>query len=188
MTFPDPKYLTHPNIPKPLHGINPRTVMGQAWWDIKRKEAYTKNLLCCWACGEHKLYARYHQWLEGHEGYNINYKTGKVKLEEIIALCHSCHNFIHSGRMYMLYQKKEMPHEKVKQILIHGMNILDEAKLEPFFGTVALWNLIMNDNRDSSDPDEDLPMAKWSKWHMVIEGKKYYSKFKDINEWAEYYK
>jgi len=184
--FSNPIYLTHPNIPKPLHGMNPRTVLGQAWWNEKRKEAYAKNNYCCWACGISKYNAKYHQWLEGHESYQINYKKGEAKLEEIVALCSSCHNFIHSGRLYMMYLEGKYTKEKCLDILEHGFSILDNAGLEPFGGTVEVWNILSSDKRaGGSELSGDF--AEWDKWHIVINGKKYYSKFKDMNDWADHY-
>jgi len=186
--FSDPIYLTHPNIPKPLHGQNPRTILGQTWWDKKRQETYAKNNYCCWACGISKYNAKYHHWLEAHESYLIDYRQGEARLKEIVALCHSCHNFIHSGRMYMMYLKGELSKDKCLDILQHGFSILENAGLEPFMGTVMVWNEISEEQRSGgSDPDKNGWFADWNKWHLVIEGNRYYSKFRDIEDWADYY-
>jgi len=48
---PGPLLLTHPNIPRPLFGFNPRTIMGQEWWDRRRKLSYLHFRNRCWAWG-----------------------------------------------------------------------------------------------------------------------------------------
>src|SRR3990167_9396936 len=87
--FTNPAILLHPNIPKPMHGVNPRTIMGQEWWDEQRQRAYEENNFCCWACGVHKSQAAYHKWLEAHECYEIDYIAGRMYMRIIVALCHS---------------------------------------------------------------------------------------------------
>lgn len=165
--FRKPVYLTHPNIPKPLHGVNPRTILGESWWDIKRHEAYAENNFCCWACGVHKSEAMYENWLEGHEAYDINWETGEVRLEEIVALCHCCHNFVHNGRLEVLHQWGKVDRKKYSYILSRGKRILKNAGLK------------------KEVPPEKI--AGWSEWRLIIKGNEYYSKFKNIEEWAEYY-
>ena len=88
--FPSPQILLQPNIPKPLHGLNPRTLKGREWWDEQRHEAYARCGSRCWACTTHESYAKYHHWLEGHEAYAYNYDKGTAELSEVVALCHSC--------------------------------------------------------------------------------------------------
>ena len=83
----DPRILLHPNIPKPLHGINPRTVMGQAWWDVERKKAYAAAGFKCEACGVVKKDAMFHQWLEAHEYFDYDYDCGVLRLKKLVALC-----------------------------------------------------------------------------------------------------
>lgn len=186
----NPQYLTHPNIPKPLHGVNPRSIKGQQWWDLERQKAYAKNDYHCWACGVHKSQAKYHQWLEAHEAYDINYRTGQVKLIEIIALCHMCHNFIHSGRLYMLYKKGEISQDKAIDILQHGFDILEANGLEPFSGTQYVAYLIAgyaDHGYEFIEREQGTVIANWSDWHLVIDGKKHYSPYKNIDEWKRKY-
>jgi hypothetical protein len=168
--FIKPEILQHPNIPKPLHGLNPRTILGRRWWDEKRNLAYKENNYCCWACGVHKNQAKYRRWLEAHEYYIYNYSKGRAKLKTIVALCHSCHNFIHSGRLKMLLDSGEISSEKYHDIMEHGMRILNENNLD------YPWNL--------HNPKH---VASWKKWHIVIEGKKYYTKFDSYEDWFNYY-
>ena len=59
--------------------------------------------------------------------------------------------------------------DKQKDILDHGYSILREAGLERFC------------------IDPNIKVVKWKEWHIVIDGEKYYSKFKDIREWADFY-
>jgi len=169
--FIRPELLLHPNIPKPLHGLNPRTILGTEWWDEKRQEAYKKNNYCCWACGVHKLNAKYHSWLEAHEYYDYEYEKGEAKLIEIVALCHSCHNFIHSGRMNMLLDSGEMSIVMYLDIKHHGEFILEKAGL-------------LVDYYNQTPPQK---VAEWKAWHIVIGGKKYYTKFSGIEEWYLHY-
>ena len=186
--LPNPKYLTHPNIPKPLHGVNPRTIKGQAWWDVKRQEAYSENDYCCWACGIHKSQADYHQWLEAHEEYEINYETGEVKLKNIIALCHSCHNFIHSGRLFIMFQKGKYSREKILDILARGFGILAESSLEPYEGTRYIWLLLHGKESDFVPKEKTRQStATWKDWHLVIDGEKHYSPYESMEEWQRHY-
>jgi len=160
-----PEILLHPNIPKPLHGLSPRSIFGKEWWDEQRQIAYAKTGYRCAACGVEKKDAKYHKWLEAHEIYEFDYKNGRMIFSEIVALCHSCHNYIHDGRMEQLLISGEITKEKYRDILSHGDAIT--KNLPPI-----------------KAPDE---VAQWNKWVLVINGKTYKSKFKNYTEWKKFY-
>lgn len=168
--------LLHPNIPKPLHSVAPRSIKGQKWWNETRKKAYASQDYHCHACGIHQSKARYHQWLEAHEIYDINYQTGEVKLAEIVALCHACHNFIHDGRMQEMAKKGEYDLRKYIAILKRGHAIIGFDWKKPFVGTEPL-NL-----------DANSLVAEWNEWHLILDGEKHFSPFADIEAWKTYYK
>lgn len=192
-----PEILTHPNIPKPLHGMSPRTLLGQDWWDTQRHAAYKRSKFRCMACGVPKRAAKYHRWLEAHEYYSYDYAAGSATLIQIVALCHSCHNFIHSGRMSHMVRSGEMPREKVMDILGHGFRVLTTAGMKPFWFTSFLW-LTLNGHDENESykwleengyvQEGDEGPSDWSKWHIIIPGAgTYYSKFKDYDDWARAY-
>lgn len=193
--IPNPKLLTHPNIPKPLHGLNPRTLLGTAWWDAQRRKAYSKFNYHCWACGVHVSAAKYvNSYLEAHECYVYDFKHGIAHLEEIVALCHSCHNFIHSGRLSHLVVSGEITKDMAIDILQHGLAILDKAALQPFSGTYISYLQLCGVTLESAVtaakekcytiPDCD---AAWEDWRLEVYGKLYAPIFKSQAEWEQHY-
>jgi hypothetical protein len=164
-----PELLLHPNIPKPLHEVNPRSVMGKEWWDRERQMAYARMEYRCWACGVAQYMAKYHRWLEGHEHYKINYERGTVKLVEIVALCHACHMYIHDGRMRNLVDQGKMKQSHMDAILAHGRKVLKDAGYTTF------------------KPEYPECDVAWDDWCLIIGRKKFGPKFHSYSEWAMYY-
>jgi len=182
-----PEILTHPHIPKPLHGLNPRTILGKDWWDKVRLNAQEINKFKCVACGTHKSELIKYKWLEGHEYWDINYHTGKCEVKSIEPLCHYCHNFIHSGRLSMIIGKEKTKQEII-DILEHGFKILSEHNLKAFPFTIDLAKEIGANNFKVEAYNIDVnPKIKWSDFKMILEGKEYSSKFKNEEEWSNFY-
>jgi len=190
-----PELLTSPQIPKPLHGVNPRTILGQVWWDYERQAAYKTKDYHCWACGIHKTEALYRQHLEAHEDYDINWKTGEVKLREIVALCHSCHNFVHSGRLLWLYKSGQIDRSQIECILHHGFSVCQWGGVTPFIGAYVTEGQVngmsegeaLKFGREKGGWEPPAMIAAWEQWHLVIDDKIYPTPYKDINEWREKY-
>jgi hypothetical protein len=182
-----PEILTHPNIPKPLHGLSPRTIKGKIWWDATREEVYKSMDYHCIACGVEKLKAKKHKWLEAHEFWNINCQTGICKVDSIVPLCHYCHNFIHSGRLAMIINKEKSEAEVI-EILEHGFSILKNNKLKAFMPTIKLAEQIgaRTFNVKGYTPNTNNKL-KWSDFTLVFEGTEYRSKFSSIEDWKSFY-
>jgi len=176
----DASILHQPNIIKPLHGMNPRTILGQGWWDRTRKVAYASTNFHCLACGIHKLDALFHRWLEGHEDYTIDFEKYEYRLNRIVPLCHACHNVIHDGRLQILHDRGEISDDKFHRIMSHGDVILKTNGLCP--RNMAWWK--DEDVFHKFFPENN---GTWKLWHIVIEGKKYFSKFEDFDAWREFY-
>ena len=182
-----PEILSHPNIPKPLHGLNPRTIKGQEWWDVTRREAYARTNFHCVACGVHKNDAKKHRWLEAHEYFDIDYKTGRCEVISIEPLCHYCHNFIHSGRLQMI-MGKDKSQQEVIDILEHGFGVLAEHDLKAFPGTIDFAEDV-NANTFGVRPyrlwgNEALP---WNSWRLVLDGEEYKPLHDSYDGWYRHY-
>ena len=165
-----PEILLNPLIIKPLHGINPRNINGDAWWNKVRQTAYATNDYHCWACGVHKKDAWKRQWLEAHEVYDYDYVEHQATLREIVALCWACHNFIHYEHMRLCVLDGTYQRSTYVTVIRHGWRVLREA------GTVM----------GRPDPYYVAP-DEWREWHLLLDGKKYYSDFQCEDEMRQFY-
>lgn len=173
--FVRPKLLLHPSIPLALSGVNPRTIKGQEWWDVVRKQVYRWNNYCCWACGEYQLDALYKQTLDAHETYTYDYKKFEAYPGEVVALCRACHLFIHWRRVKSYTVRKE--------VVIRGLNILADAGLPVPYWQHKLAKKASLFHRDWQWGKEAYPDLKMlekidmkllsAKWVLVMDGLRY---------------
>jgi hypothetical protein len=192
----DPHLLCHPNVPRALHGTNPRSLLGAEWWDTQRRKAYAEFNDRCWACGCHKMDNPYRQYLEAHETYLVDYNRGAAVFDRVVALCHTCHNFIHSGRLWALYERGELCPEFVEDVIRRSMGLLKADNLKPFY--FARWvelklfsglgdEIIMDRIRKEGYTIVDENLVPWRRWHLVLNGQKYLGLFRNEQEWEAYY-
>lgn len=190
--FIRPEILTHPQIPGDLAGINPRTLMGSEWWDTMRKQAYSGNKGFCWACGGHSNDDPYHSWLEAHECYDFDYDKGVMSFKEVVALCHCCHCFIHSGRLWSLYDQGTITKGKIRFILDTRLRMLRDAGLRPFLGTMVVYYMLQGMSEMQAKAQAwTVDMLPWltgpkypNKWKMVFNGWAYYADGR-TQQWTE---
>lgn len=183
----NPEILQHPNIPKPLHGMAPRVLKGDDWWNETRQKAYASTNYHCYACGVHKSKAKKHQWLEAHEAWDINYQTGVCEVKSIVPLCHFCHNFIHSGKLYMDAGNKR-PIAEARRILEHGFRILRNNSLRCFPSTLEIAKILQAKTYGvlPYEIKENFDL-EWKDYVLKLDGEIWYSWFEDIEEWKEFY-
>lgn len=155
---PRPEVLLCQGLPQPLHGTNPRTILGWKWWDRTRKEAYRSTGHRCLTCGDSGVV------LNGHEVYEIDYLLDRAEYVEAVPLCNLCHGYIHIGRLSALVGKGEISTEQYDQVLSHGITVLRNAglKLLPVYAG---------------------PTAEWGDWRLVIGGEEYPPKFPRYEDW-----
>ena len=106
--------------------------------------------------------------MEAHEVYEIDYLTGRMYYVEAVPLCHGCHCFIHYGRMENLVASGKLSTVKMREVLEHGNRVLQAVGLVkplPYNG----------------------PSVEWNDWRLVIEGREYEPRFKNLRELEKYY-
>ena len=175
--------LSHPNIPKPLHGLAPRVIFGASWWRKERARIIAEQENRCGACGVHLSQAEFHQWLEAHEVYNIDFEGARAVYVGPIALCHACHQFIHSGRLLAVLEKGEISYDRVYRIVDRGLDLCFKNEVTPYIGLKPLVDYLGIKWGSFWEP---AVYGKWSDWRLVVDGVEYEG-FKTIEEWAEYY-
>lgn len=82
-------------VPEECWYSNLRSVLSPKDWDIVRKDAYARAGGKCSVCGRQ---AR----LEAHEKWSYDEKKALQKLEDVVALCHSCHEVVHISRTQLM--------------------------------------------------------------------------------------
>ena len=203
-----PEILQDPHIPKPLHGLNPRTLLGQEWWDNQRFVAYKYYDYHCWACGVTAMEAKYSALLEAHERYKYKYRKARAEMIEVVALCKACHMFVHSGLTCTLYVAEEITFTRMHNVIWRGTTILTDAGMKPnpyaLFSYRMVLDLMRQQGKHVVGHEESAQALKmynlsdrhqlpkhpelgWSKWRLVIEGKKYKSIYKNMEEWEAAY-
>lgn len=199
--------LTMPNIPKPLHAVNPRLIMGNAAWDKARKKAYYdagyRSEISGKLCSEPGS-------LHAHEVYDINYVTGVCTFKRICAITPQEHvYFIHSGRMITLWKGKNPLYttEKVLSGVENGFKLIYEwnqahKKREKLRVYKTFLEYLKCEELEKPMEDliekyeiefwgEDLKRCcDWEDWKLVIvkengEREVYPTPYEDYNAWIE---
>lgn len=158
-----PELLLGDNIPPEMHGMAPRVVLGQKWWNKTRVMAYKSTNYHCKTCGVNKKKAKGRKWLEGHEVYRIDHSSREMIYLETVPLCHYCHNYIHDGRLHTLLKLGKVSHAKYRGIIQHGDMVLSQANLT---------RPTMNERIQAS---HSFPKSR-KRWRLVINGKPYFAK------------
>jgi hypothetical protein len=177
--FTRPYILSQAPVPKPLHGLTPRKMLGKEWWDKERLEAKQKNNFCCHACGVHESQVK---WLEGHEQYSVNFRKKLVTYKSTVSLCPDCHAFIHSGRTMALNNEKE-----TIRIIRHGIKVLRISRADISLPTSKLADSYNVSYRGLLIRDVRL-RYEWHGWKLSVNGKVFESNITGQDEWNWRYK
>ena len=83
-------------VPESCWCSNLRSQLPKEAWDIIRKRAYARAGGKCMICGAPT------SRLEAHERWAYDEENAVQRLEDVVAVCKSCHEVIHIGRTSLL--------------------------------------------------------------------------------------
>jgi len=116
--------LTQTILPFSLHGVNPRTIMGEEEWQKVKKETQKQADHHCMCCGRSVQHIP-GDWVETHEMYSIDTEKHVFELSGFVGLCNDCHSYIHQGRLRILVAEGKMRMSEYTRIIEHGDKLLD---------------------------------------------------------------
>lgn len=87
--------LTFELVPEECWYSNLRSILKPDDWDRVRRDAYKRAGGRCVICGANSR-------LEAHEQWSYDDEKALQKLENVIALCRSCHEIKHIGRTQLI--------------------------------------------------------------------------------------
>lgn len=197
--------LTMPNVPHPLHGLAPRTIIGTTEWNKMRKACYEEHEDTCEICGQ-KLSGSRKSDLplhNAHEVYDYDYETYTATFVRPVCICPRCHNFIHSGRAITCYQNHTplWTKEAMLDLAEHGFKLISEwNKQHPDDEPLKVFEAVESWLEEPSLEGELKALVKqygidfyyvprtdrksdWKRWKLVYDGVEYYSPYKNQREW-----
>lgn len=83
-------------VPEECWYSNLRSVLKPSDWDKVRRDAYARAGGRCCICGRRATR------LEAHEKWSYDEKLALQKLEDVVALCHACHEVKHISRTQLM--------------------------------------------------------------------------------------
>lgn len=113
--------LLDTQIPPILHYNNPRTHLGKTNWTKVSKKVQEIANKHCMACNDFVPHVP-GNYIECHELYT--YKDNRMLLYGVVGICTKCHNYIHNGRLNMLYREGKITQEYQNSIIERGNKLL----------------------------------------------------------------
>lgn len=193
--------IAMPNLPKPIHGLAPRTLLGSSTWDHMRKLCYFSADNTCEICGEKPENLRHRH---AHEVYSIDYEKGEARFVRAFCICALDHlACIHTGRAITLYKHNNPLYPK--EFLLEGVEksfrIISEYNRDHPDADLRAYSTFLDYLKceDLKEPVENLikkydmkfyaedpkKIAKWDKWKLIIGDEEYPTPYKSKADWEE---
>lgn len=191
--------LVMPNIPRALHGpgLQPRTIYGKTTWDFMRRKAYLNAGYKCEICG---CDPPRRGDLHSHELFSYDYLKQEGTFERCVAICRTCHDFIHSGRLMSMYRRGNplYPKKYVLRVAEHGFKLVNEYNkthpenqkriyaswVDGLRGDLKEELYALFKKYDVKFFIENVPKSKrWRGWHVIVGTRRIESPYKSQSDW-----
>ena len=191
--------ITMPNVPRPLHGkgMQPRTIFGGQTWNFMRKQAYYNAGYKCEICGCEPKKGDLH----AHELFSYDYDKRTGKFERVVAICRTCHDGIHSGRLITLFKQGNplYPKSYVLRVMENCFSLVHKYNKEHPDEPLKVYSTYLEclkipelqaetealiKKYNISFYAEDVPVHKrWKGWRVVVGKNTYDSPYTCQEDW-----
>lgn len=138
-----------------------------------------------------------------HELFSYDYDKQTGKFERVVAICRTCHDGIHSGRLITMFKNKNplYPKSYVLRVvencfsLVHKYNLKHKDEPLRVYATYLEYvdvpelrdeMLSLIKKYDIKFYEEDVPRRKlWKGWKVIVGSNTYESPYKSQGEWQE---
>ena len=190
--------IAMPNIPRPLHGVCPRTILGTSTWNHMRKGCYYRADDTCEICGYKPENLKHRH---AHEVYEIDYANGVAKFHNVYCLCSLCHlGCIHTGRALTLWKQDNplYPTEFLLQGAEHAFKIISEYNRDHPGADLRAYSTFLDYLKHDKlrEPMLELiekygikfytevdDMVDWNKWKLIIGDQEYATPYASEDDW-----
>lgn len=131
MTLENIELLARPIMHMSLWGVAPREIMGDYAFKKIKKQVQEEAKNHCMICDRfvpHNLETR--DWINTHEVYAINKELKEYRLERFVGICTQCHEYIHQGRLGIMYSQGLVEEEYYDAVIKNGDHLLSLVKLQ----------------------------------------------------------
>lgn len=198
----DARLLGMPVIPPQLFFMAPRNFMGPKAWNTTRKKCYEDAGYKCEVCGYQGTPGK--RDYSAHEVYSTDYKTGECEFIRPVCLCPFCHYYLthvsrsltefkHGNPIYSAERMLEAAengfkvieewnssHSEEEKIRKHSAMLewlREEELAEPLDALIKKYHIEFY-----STPRMGKDYASWEEWHLLYNGKKYMTPYKDMDD------
>ncbi|AFM81581.1 hypothetical protein LGW63_04455 [Streptococcus mutans] len=131
MTKENIELLSRPVLHATIWGVAPREVMGDYKFKKIKKQVQLEADHHCMICDRyvpHTMQTK--DWIYTHEVYHVDKNKKCYTLEKFVGICKECHDYIHMGRLNILYRQGHVSEDYFKKVLEIGDRLLTSINLE----------------------------------------------------------